>query len=254
MGLFSRLFPPSCPCDVEAKRWVESKLRWLDEQFPDNVFTGEPVIVPNAAFFPDPFVPSLAGVQALAERVAGWMGVYSDRVRIELDRLDPGVALVDGLGRAAPSGAAGLYMSDGETRTIVLGESELHAPGNLVGTIAHEYAHERLMGEGRVAGDEFDNELLTDLTVVHLGLGIFLANAPRNWAAQQSRWPGTMLSRPEYMSPPMFGYALAHIAWRAGARKPDWRRYLGAAVRSDFDQGVRYLFEAGDSTFWPEYH
>jgi hypothetical protein len=38
--------------------------------------------------------------------------------------------------------------------------------------------------------DAYDNELLTDLTVVVFGLGIFLANLPR-WASQNKKWPGT---------------------------------------------------------------
>jgi hypothetical protein len=127
----------------------------------------------------------------------------------------------------------------------------LGSPADLVATIAHELAHERLMGEGRVGGDEFDNELLTDLTAVHLGLGIFLANSPRNWDSHQDYWPESPLRRPQYMSPPMFGYTLAHIAWHTGHRKPAWRRYLGPSVRTDFEQAARYLCETGDSEFRP---
>lgn len=249
--MFERFFRPRCPCDPEAKRWIESRLAWLVDQLCYNVFTDRNVITPTPRYFPKPFIPSLAGVRALAADVAEWMDVEPDRVQIELDRLDTGLSLVDARGRAVPSGAAGLYEFRGDHRTIVLGHSELHSPANLVGTIAHEFAHERLIGEGRVSGDEFDNELLTDLTVVHLGLGIFLANSPRNWEAQQSYWPGTRLTRPEYMSPPMFGYALGHIAWHWGDRKPPWRRYLGPAVRSDFDQATRFLFETGMSDFTP---
>jgi hypothetical protein len=50
--------------------------------------------------------------------------------------------------------------------------------------------------------EEYDNELLTDLTVVVFGLGIFLANMPRNWDSQYKKWPGTDLNMPEYMTPP----------------------------------------------------
>ncbi len=49
----------------------------------------------------------------------------------------------------------------------------------LVGTMAHELAHLKLMGERRVTGDEYDNELLTDLTAVFHGFGIFLGNLPK---------------------------------------------------------------------------
>ena len=98
---------------------------------------------------------------------------------------------------------------------IRVNDNELVDPMGLVGTLAHELAHQRLLGEGRITSDAFDNELLTDLTVVFKGLGIFLANCPRNWEGQDTRWPDTDLRKPEYMTPPMFGYALALLAWRA---------------------------------------
>lgn len=251
MGIFDRLFRPTCPCDASAKAWVEQRLNWLRDEFPDNVFDDKPVIVPTRVCFPDAFSPTPEGLAALARRIAAWIGVDPSRYRLEIDRLGSPLALVDVRGRAAPAGAAGLYEQDSDISTIVIDENELHHPENLVGTLAHEFAHERLMGEGRLNGDEFDNELLTDLSVIHLGLGVFLANAPRNWPAQQSTWPGTRLVRPEYMSPPMFGYALAHIAWHAGDRNPPWRKHLGPSVYSDFQQGVRYLFRTGDSEFRP---
>lgn len=248
--MFGWLFRPSCPCDREAKRWVESRLAWLNDEFPRNVFEGRPIVVPTKHFFPEPIEPNRRSVSRLVARVASWMGVDMKRIRLEFDKLHSDVPLVNERGQALPD-AAGLYEFDDERRTIVLSEAEFHHPEALLGTIAHELAHERLLGEGRLYGDEFDNELVTDLTVVHLGLGVMLANSPRNWASQQTTWPGSDLNRPEYMSPPMFGYALAHIAWFANDRKPTWRAHLGPAVRADFDQALRYLFATADSSFRP---
>ncbi|MCC6360810.1 MAG: hypothetical protein IT450_18890 [Phycisphaerales bacterium] len=248
--MFGWLFPPSCPCDPEAKRWIERRLDWLHREFPDNVFTGSPMILPTDEFFPDAYTPTPDGAELMKDRVAGWMGIHPGRIRLEVTRLDPGVSLVNERGQALP-GAAGLFQGGDFFVNIALCESQLQNPSHLVGTIAHEIAHERLMGEGRMTGHEFDNELLTDLTVVHMGLGIFLANSPRNWESHQSHWPDSTLTRPEYMSPPMYGYALAQIAWHQGTTKPPWRRFLGTAVRADFRQAVRYLFETGDTAFWP---
>lgn len=119
----------------------------------------------------------------------------------------------------------------------------------LVGTMAHELAHHRLLGEERLDDDEFDNELLTDLTVVFHGLGIFLANIPRAWESGFTNWPDTATSRPEYMTQPMFGYALAHAAWFRQERKPHWAAHLRPDARASFKQGLRHLFETGNSTF-----
>jgi hypothetical protein len=100
----------------------------------------------------------------------------------------------------------------------------------------------------------FDNELLTDLTVVHFGLGIFLANTPRHWDSLYSKWPDTNLRKPEYMTPPMFGWALAHLAWFRGEGKPAWAKHLAWGARTNLKQGLRYLPEAGDSSYRPARH
>jgi hypothetical protein len=102
-----------------------------------------------------------------------------------------------------------------------------------------------------MSGDVFDNELLTDLTVVFHGLGIFLANSHRHYASLDTYWPETKVRKPEYMTYPMFGYALAHSAWFRQERKPTWMKHLGMDARSAFKQGVRYLWETGDSQFKP---
>jgi hypothetical protein len=108
-----------------------------------------------------------------------------------------------------------------------------------------------LLGEGRIMREAYDNELLTDLTVVFFGLGIFLANTPRNWESQYTKWPGTELLKPEYMTPPMFGYALAHLAWFRGEERPAWAKYLHWNARADFKEALRFLSKTSQSTFRP---
>jgi hypothetical protein len=124
---------------------------------------------------------------------------------------------------------------------------------SLVGTIAHELAHVRLLGEERIRPTVFDNELLTDLTVVYHGLGIFLANVPRTWESHLTYWPGTDALQTEYMHQAMFGYALAHMAWIRSERKPEWSRHLRPDARASFKQGLDYLWRTGDSTFKPKH-
>ena len=97
------------------------------------------------------------------------------------------------------------------------------------------------MGEGHVTGDELDNELLTDLTVVHHGMGVFLANVPRHWTSQTGRWPGTDVPMPRYMTTPIYGYALAARSVREGDDPPRWRRHLVPGVRAEFDAARRFL-------------
>jgi len=134
---------------------------------------------------------------------------------------------------------------------IRIEQSALDRPADLVGTMAHELSHQRLLGEGRFDQSSYDNELLTDLTAVYHGFGVFLANNPRKSTGELSYWPGTKLRRPEYLSEPMLGYAMAHVAWHREEERPAWVRALRWPPGAVFKQGLRYLQSTADSAFKP---
>jgi hypothetical protein len=245
------LLPPTCPCDPSAKAWVEERLKWLEEEFDDHAFNGRTIVLPTQEFFPDPYDGSKRAVRVLLNRVCEYMDVVPDLVTLKFVADVGKLWLVNEAGAYLPQ-AAGTY-EEGKRKFIIrIDKSGLDDPIGLVGTMAHELAHVRLMGEGRITSDAFDNELLTDLTVVFFGLGLFLANTPRNWESHYTKWPGTSLHKPEYMTPPMFGYALGHLAWFRGEAKPAWARHLHWNSRANFKQAVRFLFQTGDSAFKPQ--
>jgi hypothetical protein len=74
-----------------------------------------------------------------------------------------------------------------------------------------------------------------------------LANSPRNWESHYGTWPATDLKKPEYMTPPMFGYALAHLAWFRHEGRPEWAKHLHPGARANLKQGLRFLDRTGDS-------
>lgn len=244
------LFSPSCPCDPAAKGWVEERLQWLSDEFDDHAFNGRRLVLPTAEFFPDPYDGSERAIRKMLDRVCDYMDVIPDLVELKF-LSDPGdLWLVNESGKALPH-TAGSYEEGPRKFIIRIARSELDDTMGLVGTIAHELAHVRLLGENRIRSDEYDNELLTDLTVVFFGLGIFLANTPRNWDSQYTEWPDTDLRKPEYMTPPMFGWALAHLAWFRGEDRPMWARHLNSGARANLKQGIRYLTATSDSTYRP---
>jgi hypothetical protein len=244
------LFRPTCPCDLAAKAWVEERLTWLAEEFEDSAFSGRRLVLPTPEFFPDVYDGSKKSVRRLLDRVCGMMDVVPDLVALKFIDDSRKLWLVNDTGHYLPE-AAGTY-EEGERKFIVrLAKSGLDNPMELVGTIAHELAHVRLLGESRILQEAFDNELLTDLAVVHFGLGIFLANIPRHWDSQYSLWPDSNLRKPEYMTPPMFGWALAHLAWFRGECKPAWAKHLSWGARINLRQGLRYLHATQDSSYKP---
>lgn len=244
-------FRPASPLDPAAKAWVEQRLAWLRQQFGPVVLGDRPVVLPTRDFFPDPFDGSKRSMRSMLNRVCGYMDVNPKSVSMKLFAERRTVWLVNEHGKYLPTGYAGLYEEGSEKFIIRLEASQLDNPMDLVGTMAHELAHVRLLGERRLDADAYDGELLTDLTVVFHGLGIFVANSPRNWDSQYSQWPGTTMKMPEYMTLPMYAYALAHVAWFRNEPWPVWAKFLRPDARAAFKQALRFLQKTGDSAFRP---
>jgi hypothetical protein len=240
-------FRPHCPCDPAAKRWVEERLSWLSKQFGLHILLERPIIVPTAEYFPDAWDGSPKAARRMFRRVCEYMHVDADHVELKFAsemRSDP---FSNGMAAATWSGGEGSWNKS----VVRVDKSHLDRPADLVGYLAHELSHQRLLGECRIDPDCFDNELLTDLTAVFHGFGVFLANNPRKSTGQLAYWPGTRLYMPEYLSEPMLGYAMAHIAWFRDEAKPSWAKALRWAQRAVFKEGLRFLQETADSSFQP---
>ena len=244
-------FTACCPCDPAAKEWIERRLAWLSRQFPSNVFTDRPLVLPTPEFFPEPCEPTKKSAKELLARICGFMGVSTNRVVLKLQRDTHKTLLVNDKGDYVPLQPAGTYERVHHRYVITLDADQLYQPAHLTTTMAHELAHARLLGEGRTRYGRYDSEILTDLTACFLGFGIFLANSPRVWKSDFSKWPGTEYNKPGYMTPPMYGYMLAHLAWFQNQRKPSWAQHLAPCVINDFRDATRFLFKTEDSTFRP---
>ncbi len=217
-----------------------------------HILLERPIILPTEEFFPDPYDGSPEAVRLMFHQVCRYMQVDPDSVELELftDRTPGSMAAIDPmLGFAAGTWQGGA--EPWQKGVIRIERSALDRPADLVGTMAHELSHQRLLGEGRFDSRSYDNELLTDLTAVYHGFGVFLANNPRKSTGALSYWPGTKLRRPEYLSEPMLGYAMAHVAWFRDEDRPGWAKALRWAPRAVFKEGLRFLQKTGDSAFKP---
>lgn len=240
-------FRPSCPCDPAAKRWTEERLRWLSKQFGLHIMLERPIILPTNEYFPDAWDSSKKAGRRMFHRVCEYMGVDPDEIQLRFVRRMGADLFSDSAAAATWSGGEEPW----DKSVVCVNEAHLDRPADLVGYFAHELAHQRLLGECRIDPDCFDNELLTDLTAVFHGFGVFLANNPRKSTGRLAYWPGTQLFMPEYLSEPMLGYAMAHLAWFRDEPKPQWAKALRWAPRAVFKEGLRYLQETADSCFKP---
>ena len=208
-----------------------------------------PIVLPTPEFFPDKYDESDFAVRLMLERVCHYMQINPRFVTHESSGDIDRFLFINNHG--AVSQAAGLYYEQGFKTRILLHQTQLEVPMHLVGTLAHELAHRLLLGDKRIERDAYDHELLTDLTTVFFGMGLFLANAARGWPSQSDCWPDSNVARPEYMTMPMHAYALAHLAWFRNERKPAWASHLNHHIRPAFRQSLRFLWKTGDSRFKP---
>lgn len=230
------IFKPSCPVVDKERRWVEEMLAWCATQFGPGTLRS-PTVVPSSEFFPDAYSGTESEVRALVDRVSGYMGVGRDRIIVEIhDDAD----LLDRLAFVAGSAhsAAGHYQLRRGRAVLSLDMGQLRSPVTLIATVAHELAHERLLGENRIDADRRDGEQLTDLATVYLGLGIFSANAAFQFSQNMHGW---RFQRLGYLSPPIFGYALACWTVMRGDPKPAWAKHLDTNPRVYMKQSLRYL-------------
>jgi hypothetical protein len=233
-------FASSCTVDPVTRDWIDQRWRWLTDEFGVDAMINSKTVLPTPEFFPDKYDASESAVGTLVERVCAYMGVSPSMIDIQFyaNIARPYLVNEDGHGIGE---AVGTY-HEGDSRFIIrLEKSTFDNPRQLIATIAHELAHVRLLGEGRIARDAFDNELLTDLTCVFMGLGIFRGNQPGYSLSKPSVWPGTAQPKPEYMTTPMYGHALAHRCWLREEPLPKWRKHLNMGLRAEFKQAYRFL-------------
>lgn len=249
--MFDWLFKPKCPCDPHAKAWVEYRLKWLSQQLPESAFSKDKqVVTPMHEFFPVRFDGTDGAAEDLLDYVCMYMGVNRRAVDVEYVDKAPTMHLVneDGL---AVGRTAGTFQSGHRIHRLTIDRSEFANVEGLIGTMAHELAHVRLLGEERLDPTVFDNELVTDLTTVHLGMGLFLANGPRDWMSGYTHWPETTQKKPEYMNQPMYGWALTLLAHFRRETDPEWAKHLTYWPRREMAQGQRFLQKTRQSTYLP---
>ena len=215
-------------------------MRWLAGKLGLDRLVSAEVILPEPRFFPDSYSGTPDDARRIFSRVCGYMKLDPNRFELEVI---PGDSIPH---------AAGLYQT-GDRPRIVLADAQLADPERLVATIAHELAHDILLGGGLLTTQEEDHEPVTDLVPVFLGLGLFLANPPlRDRSYSDQNWHYFTINRQGYLPSRMLGYALALFAFARGEAKPAWARYLRADAVEPLKRGLRYLQKTGDTLFHPD--
>ncbi len=245
-------FPPKLPINDEERLWVDEGFRRLEKALGRRRMLDAHVIVPTAEHFPDPYDKTPEAAGKLVRRVCGYMNVDLSRIELEIfpDETEELRKLLPSWHGKSGTCAAGMYLhdphSDGsqdEQRPVVAIRSTLlQDPLALVATVAHELGHVILLGGGLMDRETSDQEQMTDLLTVFLGLGLFTANSAGQFKQfQDERRQGWSMQRMGYLPEEVYGYALARFASERGEEKPEWVKHLSTNVRAYFKRSRAWL-------------
>ena len=236
--MFGWLRPKAeCPIDTTCREWIDRRWKWLEDEFGLERLLSVPVVVPRPQYFPDRYCGTEEDAQRMLGRVCTYMGI--DPATIELILYEDNTPSYEGHWRES---TAGLYQSHGGRFRIWIEVSNLDDPLAMVATMSHELGHVHLLGHGRVSEDADDQEPLTDLITVFLGLGVITANSvirEHNWHEGNSS--GWKMGRRGYLDMPQYGYALSLFARARGEDGSSFLNELRLDVRSSFRQAMRFL-------------
>lgn len=242
-------FTPKCPINADEKEWLEDSFLWLTEEFGEKTLQDVQIILPDETFFPDEFTADFSYLQNTLRRVCGFMNVEYESIEVSLFS-DDELPLIHPLAASGSkkSRACGLYTKSKDRHLISIEEKLLTNPTNLVATIAHELAHARLIGENRLEYEYEDGEILTDLTTIFFGLGIFTANSLfrfEQWT--NPNYQGWQASQQGYISEEWAGYFLALFAFVKNDEDVKWSNHLETNVKYYFQKSLKFLRKTEDT-------
>lgn len=255
--LFSKQPDNQCPIDLDMRLWMENAFLWLAEQFGNDNIATKPMLLPTPEHFPIRYDGSIESLTQTAKIIAQQMEI--DLTQINLHTYEQSIQEFEGdagfrmwteVDKETGGGlSAGIYFDKDENGKydILIEKRNLTDPENMVATLAHEFAHVKLLGEGRL---ETNDEFLTDLTPVVFGLGIFNANSSyKEWRSFDSYGHNTT----GYLKQREWGYALALYAHFRKEANIDWLKYLTSNLKSDFTKSISYINENPDKIFKEDY-
>ena len=257
-NLFSKNKEPKCPIDQDTRLWMENAFLWLATQFGHDNIKNKITLIPTQECFPVQYDGSINSLHKTVGIVANQMEIDPNEINVHTYKQSIqefegafGYRLFTEIDKNSKEKlAAGVFFNKDENGKydILIEEKNLLAPESLVGVLAHEFSHIKILGEKRL---EQNDELLTDLCTVVFGLGIFNANSCFKEHKSFDSWGYNSIG---YMKQQEWGYALALYAHFRYEEKPEWMKYLTPNVKSNFKKSQEYIFANIEKVFWEDYN
>lgn len=188
---------------LEERKWLGRYLRKLVDRMGSERFLCAAILLPSPRHFPDPWDGTVADVHRLTQRLMHHAGL--GQVPFFLTEFDGETDEV------WDNGTHGWYGGKQDGRCVFgVNVTQLDDPEAAVGVMVHEVAHawrehHRLQVEARER-----EELLTDLTTIYLGFGVFATNDTDRYRSSggvgYQEWSRSAAG---YLPPPAMAWLLA---------------------------------------------
>lgn len=211
----------------------------FDAEWP---FRETQLVLPTRDFFPPTETAGHARAEYLFDIIKTHMGIADWPCRLESQSPRRGGERVSEfvfLEGAEQPGGTFRVEDDGEV-VITYSPELVDRPQELIAVLSHELSHYLLSGHADLFADE-SHELLTDLTTVYAGFGVFGANSAFDFKQHGDAFgQGWSSSRRGYLSPPSWAFALAVFGELKGD-DPSFAPHLKPEMEAQRRRGVAYL-------------
>lgn len=232
------------PLDTELRKYFEYNLLWLESEFKDMPIEQRKVYLPNEIDFPFAWDGKEEAAIKVFKIVAEAMQINFEEIDVQfysegMTELNSGTMPIYLESDAEEVYSGGLFFGKNEEGKyeVSINKNVLSDFEALVATTAHEFAHIKLMGEKRVVEND---EMLTELSVVFFGFGVFAANASFRFFKDNIKWG---FSRNGYLMIEEWAYCLALLAFLRNDDNEKWSNILNPTVKNEFDKALDYIMK-----------
>lgn len=238
------------PLNYDLRKYFENNILFLKESFPSPSLDKRKVFILSENDFPIEWNNSKENAISIFKIVSENMQIDFDSIEIDfytegMTELNVGGSTILLENDEEHKFSAGLYFDKNEKEKyeISINEVYLNNPEVLIGTIAHELSHIKLLGEKEM---EENDEYLTDLATVFFGFGVFGANSSFQFSQESDRWS---YSSTGYLNYDEWAYCLALFAFLRYEENPYWSNYLNPTVKKEFQKCLKYMIDNEEQIF-----
>jgi hypothetical protein len=235
---------PGLPLNEERRQSIDDAFLYVLELFGDELIN-KPILTRDHPIFPIE-INDTSEIIPLAHKIAEVMDIDPSLLEIGFFEgakpVDP--ASIDSANKEVS--AAGLYYGKNENGKYQVDfDDTIHVDvERITATIAHEFSHIKLLGEGRM---EENSEELTDMLPLFYGFGLFnsemVLTFKRESNGLQNSWQSNTLG---YLSFADWGYLFALYMYKRNEMEPEWFKYLNKTVSKDCKLALDFILANPD--------